>query len=164
MTDDDPIVDLPDDFLEIRALGIPGQPLVNITQRGMADNLSYLAEASAEDLWSTGPVVYSFEGPSRIRIQPAPQVTGTRTITLYYYATADAWSADDDEPTALPRAFHLLPAERVVEWQALAEEDPNLALAAKTRADQMEGELRRLLEARNGLGRSTVQVRGLTVL
>ena len=150
----DPLVDLPDDLLEILKINRGLYTLEPIEWTQFANHSAGADPAS-------GPSEYVLDGTGRIRVWPTPSADDEGVWTCWYAGSAPAWDGESEEPTALPSFIHRLIPERVLEHIALGDEEPGHAAAAKARADILEGRLRRHMAKRIGAGSGVIQVAGL---
>lgn len=150
LVQDDPYVDLPDDFMRARTVRVGTRTLRQITQESLADRAAAREEASAS---TATPGVYVFMAPNRLYIDPVPTETDNAGGKLFYVARPAAWTSGDDTPDCLPTEYHDLLAEETIYRMAQDQEEFSThAAAAAATAARLRAELSLEIKLRDGDG------------
>lgn len=160
----DPLVDLPDDLMEIITIR-RGETALRPVNRERMLSLEADRQGSAQ---ADDPQVYAFEAPTRIRVEPAPTENDATGATLVYVAKPASQNAapayglahDDDEPALLPEEFHDLIAERVIERIAASEEEAEQVAIAGAMSASLRAGLSSSMNRRSGRASSHIRPRG----
>lgn len=146
----DPLVDLPPDFLSIDTISVGTHRLKQVHRQRLLD---LEAGGASESEVDTGPAIYSFWSPGRIRVYPSPSAAGPTTARLIYSARPPLLSQDADTPSVIPDEYHDLLIEQVIARLAATREEAfDIAGVAQQRADELRGRLRRHIRDRVGVG------------
>lgn len=145
ITEDDPLVDLPDDWLETIRIRFGSYVLELITRQELfrreADRVATTVES--------GPRAYCFEPPSRIRVEPPPASDDDDGLVIDY-VVQPATLGSSDEPEWVPKPYHDVIAEKVIVAMAMSEEELGISQAAQARAMERERQLVSFLTRRQG--------------
>ena len=160
LTEDDPLVDLPDDWTRIL---VARWSTYVLQPRTRADYINEERKYTSSDEPTYGPRIYTIEPPNRIRIYPKPTADDDDGLIVDYVVRPDEMVNSTDTPSVIPVEYHDLLGELTIHRIALGEEERGLAADAKDMADEIRSRLSsHLKNIRGGDIVPQMQVWGLT--